>query len=130
MTFVTSWVAANTLSSRKLSKKKWRERELSEPKKPSEEIKEILQIVVKQLSELQKSQTTSTHEEPKQKLAIEHIDECPTCRNQFKEKLKPELYKEFKEKLKSKELLTCDGCGEIVEKTETECPTCHGTHAH
>ncbi len=61
---------------------------------------------------------------------IEEVADCPTCKAKLIEKFRPEILKEVKEKLKSKELVTCTDCGEIVEKTERECPTCHGTHAH
>lgn len=61
---------------------------------------------------------------------IDEVAECPTCKQKLLEKFRPEILKEVKEKLKSKELVTCNDCGEILEKTREECPTCHGTHAH
>ncbi len=61
---------------------------------------------------------------------IDEVADCPTCKAKLIEKFKPEILKEVKEKLKSKELVTCDGCGEIIEKQREDCPSCHGTHAH
>ena len=83
--------------------------------------------------------TPEKHEEPQK--GHKDIDEqlaCPTCKGKMLERLRPEIekdlrpliLKEVKEKLKSKEIVTCDGCGEIVEKTQEECHTCHGKHAH
>ena len=69
---------------------------------------------------------------------IDEVADCPNCkpkliekfRPQIEKELRPALLKEFSAKLKSKDLVTCDDCGEIVEKTETECPSCHGRKAH
>jgi rubrerythrin len=86
---------------------------------------------------------SSEHEAKRNHATIEEIESCPNCSEKFKLKdynekkrseietqLRPAILKEVKEKLKSKQLLTCDGCGEIVGKEETECPTCKGTRAH
>lgn len=61
---------------------------------------------------------------------IDEVADCPNCKPKLLAKFRPELFKEFKEKIKSKELVTCDGCGEIVEKSTEECPGCHGHKAH
>ena len=93
---------------------------------------------------MKKSSTTSTPEHPAMPEAqrghktIDEVAECPTCKAKLIEKFKPDiekdlridLLKEFKEKFKNKTLVTCDGCGEIVNKSDIECPTCHGKHAH
>ena len=114
-------------------------------KKPSD-------LILERLDQLEKMiKTTSTLkpelEERKLHGTIEEIEACPNCSEKFKlkdyndekraewepsiaEKAREKAFKEFKEKLKSKELLTCDGCGEIVGKDEKECPTCHGHKAH
>lgn len=52
--------------------------------------------------------------------------ECTECKNLYDKK----VIDGYKEKLKTlKEPVICEGCGEIVEKTEEECPTCKGTKA-
>jgi uncharacterized protein with PIN domain len=111
-------------------------------KKSSEVLAEQIESLRKEIiAELKKSSTTSTpekHEEPKGHRDLDEQLACPTCKGKILEKLRPEiekelkplLLKEVKEKLKSKELVTCDGCGEIVEKEISDCPTCHGKHAH
>lgn len=80
-----------------------------------------------------KTSTPSQHEH-----SIDEVADCPNCKPKLIAKFKPEIekdlrpviLKEVKEKLKSKELVTCDGCGEIVEKESLECPNCKGKHAH
>ena len=67
------------------------------------------------------------HEPPKKAdSAIEHIDVCPTCRNQFKEKLEPEIktktLKDIVEKAKGD--YNCVGCGLKVERETETCPLC------
>ena len=61
---------------------------------------------------------------------IKDLLDCPTCKKQVKDAVAPELLKELGEKIKKKELVTCDGCGEIVNRDAADCPTCHGTTAH
>jgi rubrerythrin len=108
---------------------------VSDQKKMSDILREEMAVQQKKIEELEAKivqlSTTSTTEKPSEtkKLAIEHIDECPTCREQFKEKLRPEIFNEFKQKLKNKDLVKCDGCGEIVGKDDAECPSCHGKRA-
>src|SRR3972149_9944313 len=119
---------------------------MSEPKKMSEILQEEVKSQRELISALElkmkilegKSSTTSTpeqHEEKKSHGTLKEIEACPTCSEKFKlkaylETKKALALKEVKEKLKSKELVTCDGCGEIVEKTVEECPSCHGRKAH
>lgn len=108
----------------------------NEPKKPSELILEKLTAMEKELQKLKKTTLTpepehvAMPESAKGHKTIEEVADCPTCKAKLIEKFRPEILKEVKEKLKSKELVVCTDCGEIVEKTERECPTCHGTHAH
>jgi DNA-directed RNA polymerase subunit RPC12/RpoP len=103
--------------------------------------KKLSDLIMERLEKLEKNQpspTTSTSEEAKGHKDIDEQLACPTCRAKIVAKLKPEieaglrptLLKEVKEKIKNKELLTCDGCNELVEKEADECPTCHGKHAH
>ena len=59
------------------------------------------------------------------------VFDCPECGNVYleeaKKRVSPKIMKEFKEKLKNKEFIKCDGCGEIVERTEEQCPDCGST---
>jgi uncharacterized protein with PIN domain len=81
------------------------------------------------ISKEEKHEHTAMPDSAKGHKTIEEVADCPTCKQKLLDKYRPELYKEFAQKLKSKELVTCEGCGEIVRKTEPECPTCHGTKA-
>lgn len=118
---------------------------MTEPVKASEKLsRELSEAVNKIIAEIKSLKTLTPPEHtamPQAQIGHKTVDEvadCPNCRPKLIEKLRPEIEKELrpaiareiKEKLKSKELLTCDGCGEIVEKTSESCPTCHGTHAH
>lgn len=112
---------------------------MSEPKKQSVILQEQIDALKKELETLKKPKPeTSTPESEhvampdsaKGHKTIDEVADCPNCKPKLLEKLRPELFKEFKEKLKSHELVTCDGCGEIVGKEEKECPGCHGTRAH
>ena len=69
------------------------------------------------------------HDTPKGHKSVEDVADCPTCHQKLLGRFRPELYKEFKEKIKSKELVTCLDCGEIVDVKESNCPTCKGTRA-
>jgi rubrerythrin len=114
----------------------------SPQKKSSEVLAEQIESLRKEIiAELKKSSMTLTpekHDEPKGHKDLDEQLACPTCKGKMLERLRPEiekelkplLLKEAKEKLKSKDLVTCDGCGEIVEKTEESCPTCKGKRAH
>lgn len=110
--------------------------------KYEDRVLKALNLIVEQ-TKPQKSTESSEHEAKRNHATIDEIESCPNCSEKFKLKdynekkkaefansLRPAILKEVKEKLKSKQLLTCDGCGEIVEKTVDECPTCKGTHAH
>ena len=110
-----------------------------EPKKASEILSQQITGVENLLKELkaQLSKTSTPEHEhvamPESARGHKTIDEvvdCPNCKPKLLAKFRPEILKEFKEKLKSKEIVTCDGCGEFVEKTESECPSCHGHKAH
>jgi len=75
------------------------------------------------------------HEEPKKESAIEHYKACPTCHESInaeaRKELEPDILKTQREKVKSmKKPVVCEGCGEIVEQSTNECPTCHGRKAH
>lgn len=111
-----------------------------------DEDKKLLQSVIEKVTQAYKDRFVAPeleHEAKRNHSSIEEIEACPNCSEKFRLKdyndkkkaaleaeLRPAILKEVKEKLKSKQLLTCDGCGEIVEKTLDECPTCKGTHAH
>ncbi len=107
-----------------------------EPKKASEILLEKLEAFRKEMIAEIKSSKTSTVDIGKlgQHQNIEEVAECPTCKAKLIEKFRPEIEKDLlksvKEKLKSKDLVTCIGCGEIVSKEEKECPSCHGKYAH
>lgn len=111
---------------------------MTEEKYEEKVLKALNQLVEQTKPKPPPVESSEEHGKENKESAIEHIDSCPTCRNQFKEKLRPEieqalrpaLLKELKAKLKSQELVTCSGCGEIVEKTVEECPSCHGRKAH
>lgn len=71
---------------------------------------------------------------PHKESAEEHYANCPDCHKKINElarkELEPEILKGYREKVKSiKDPVLCIGCGEIVGKSEKECPTCHGTKA-
>ena len=84
-----------------------------------------IQTALKGLSDI-KPPEKHEHEPPKKESAIEHIDTCPTCRNQFIEKLSPEIKaKTLKEIVdKAKGDYNCVGCGLKVERETETCPLC------
>ena len=115
-----------------------------------QKMSEILQASIKKLEENLKSleekqnlwlKTTSTPktEEKHEHTAmpdsarghktIEEVADCPQCKQKLIDKYRPELFKEFNTKIKSKELVTCLDCGELVNVKEPNCPTCKGTRA-
>ena len=113
-----------------------------EPKKLSQILQEQIANLEKNLKNLEQkteewkkttpeaplSSTTSTHKhqaETQEHKSLEDLLSCPTCAEKLRVKLKPEITKEIKEKLKSKELVKCVNCGEIVNAKEEDCPTCH-----
>ena len=107
-------------------------------KKASEILLEKLEAFRKEMIAEIKSSKTSTPEHEhvampesaKGHKTIDEVADCPNCRPRLIEKLRPEIEKELKEKHKSlKEPTICKGCGEIVEKTAEECPSCHGRKA-
>ena len=119
-------------------------------KKPSDLILERLDQLEKRLlttSTVEFGKASSAlpeHEAKRNHSTIEEIESCPNCAEKFKLKeyndkkkavleaeLRQAILKAERERIKSlREPVRCDGCGEIVEKTEPECPSCHGTHAH
>lgn len=111
------------------------------PQKASDLLaQQLKQATAAIIAEIKSSKTLipEKHDEPKGHKDLDEQLACPTCKGKMLEKLRPEIekdlrpaiLKEVKEKLKSKELVTCDGCGEIVGKEEENCPTCKGKHAH
>ena len=93
-------------------------------------LKKLVEQATPKPPNTESSEHVSMPDSAKGHKTIDEVAECPTCKTKLIEKFRPEILKEVKEKLKSKELVTCDGCGEIIEKTREDCPTCHGTHAH
>jgi rubrerythrin len=100
-------------------------------------LRKDLELALQKISNLEKqSSMTSTHEHTampesaKGHKTVDEVADCPTCRPKLKAKFKPELFKEFQQAIKNKEVVTCDGCGELVDRNERECPSCHGTAAH
>ena len=105
-------------------------------------------LILKEVKELQKKFETGLNEikaaraaiEPAEHVSmpdsakghktIDEVADCPTCKAKLIEKFRPEILKDVKEKLKSKDLVVCDDCGEIIEKERENCPTCNGKHAH
>jgi RNA polymerase subunit RPABC4/transcription elongation factor Spt4 len=84
------------------------------------------------------SQGSPSLPKQKQESGLEHYRNCPTCHKEINEEaakeLTPEFVKKFnleaREKHKSmKKPVICEGCGEIVDKSDRECPSCHGTRA-
>ena len=112
-----------------LSKKNGRKRKMSE-EKYEDKILKILGMIAEQTKPKPPSIGSSEehkHEPPKKaESAIDHIDVCPTCRNQFIEKLSPEIkaktLKEIVEKAKGD--YNCVGCGFKVERETETCPLC------
>lgn len=110
--------------------------QLQKLKTDYEKGKTDLETAIKALSDVKppdQHQATQGHK------TIDEVADCPNCRPKLIEKFKPDIEKELrpiiekelKEKHKSiKEPVVCDGCGEVVEKTEKECPSCHGRKAH
>ena len=116
------------------------------PKKLSELLKESIANLEKNLKNLEERQnqylkttstpkTEETHvhqampEAQRGHKTIEEVADCPTCKQKLIDKYRPELFKEFNAKIKSKELVTCLDCGELVNVKEPNCPTCKGTRA-
>lgn len=105
------------------------------PPKASELLMRELEKIQKQLDEIRKSSTTSTPEHAgmpesaKGHKTTEEVADCPNCRPVLIEKLRPQILKEQREKIKSMNRPNrCDDCGEVYDKnTERECPSCHGT---
>ena len=95
-----------------------------------EEFKEKFMKILEKIEEQTKPKSLGTessekheHEPPKKaESAIDHIDTCPTCRAQFKEKLRPEVLKEIVDKAKGD--YNCVGCGFKVERETETCPLC------
>jgi len=110
-----------------------------QPKKMSELIKEQIANLEKNLKSLEAKQDqwlkttltpeTHNHDAPKGHKTVEEVIECPTCKQKLLDKMRPELFKEFSTKIKSKEIVECLDCGEMVNVKETNCPTCKGTRA-
>lgn len=108
---------------------------MSEPKKKSEILQEMINSQAKRIEKLEtiqekKSLTTSTekHEHTDHSANVEF--DCPECQQLYDKKIGDTAIKKYKEELKEfKEPVICEGCGEIVEKETEECPTCHGTNA-
>jgi hypothetical protein len=119
---------ASMLSSERLFRRKLK---MSEPKKQSEILQEQIDALKKELATLKTPPSTSTSEH-KHSANVEF--ECPDCQKAYDAevvaKARPNIIQEMKEKFKKKDLVICDGCGELVEKEADECPTCHGTRAH
>jgi len=96
--------------------------------KYEEKVLKALNLIVDQTKPQPKSEESSKHKEEAKEDAIVHIDTCPTCRNKFKEKLRPEILTEQREKHKKiKSPKLCEDCGEILDGEENkDCPNCHG----
>jgi RNA polymerase subunit RPABC4/transcription elongation factor Spt4 len=78
-------------------------------------------------------------QEPKKPQHYTSIDEfCPDCQKRMVAELKPRLEPEIvkdaaqkqREKVKSlKNPVICENCGDVIDREEPSCPTCHGTKA-
>jgi DNA repair exonuclease SbcCD ATPase subunit len=78
-------------------------------------------------------------QEPKKpESGLEHYRNCPTCHKaineEAKKELAPDIEKEtavkLREKVKSlKNPVICENCGDVIDREESSCPTCHGTKA-
>ena len=99
---------------------------MSDEEKFKEEFMKILNQIKDQTKpKPQNTESSEKHEhEPPKKAesAIEHIDTCPTCRTQFKEKLRSEVLKDVVDKVKGD--YNCIGCGLKVERETETCPLC------
>ena len=101
---------------------------MTEEKYEDKVLRILSQIAEQSKPKPQSAESSEKHEEKAKESAIEHIDVCPTCRAQFKEKLRPEILTEQREKHKKiKSPKLCEDCGEILDGEENkDCPNCHG----
>lgn len=101
-------------------------------------MKEELKLLQASRPSFEKHEHEAMPESARGHKTIEEVAECPNCKPKVMAKLRPEieaelrpaLMKEVSAKLKSKDLVTCNGCGEFVNKSDPECPNCHGKTAH
>jgi uncharacterized protein with PIN domain len=104
-------------------------------KKLSDILREELQKANDRITALEKNLlTTSTHEampeSAKGHKTIDEVADCPNCKPKLIEKLKPEILKAERERIKGlKRPERCDDCGEVYEREERDtCPTCGKAH--
>ena len=110
---------------------------MSEQKKMSDILREEIDNLRKEVAELKKpaaQSTTSTELVNLHTHTPKEMFDCPTCGDPYlkeaETRLRPKIEKDQREKIKSmKEPVICEDCGEVVEKTAEECPSCHGRKA-
>lgn len=108
---------------------------MSEPKKLEELLQQImnnqtsLEKKIENLENMEKqSQSTEKYIHSKHSPNVDF--NCPECQALYDAGVSKKAVEDYREKLKKlNEPVICSSCGEIVEKQEEECPTCHGTKA-
>lgn len=118
---------------------------MSDPQTPPKKTKsQELQEQIDQLKKQQEQLTTLTSED-----AVNHIDNCPTCKAKVKAKLQDEILKEhqveahsqpavpqptreevlkgYLDSLKGKQVCKCKECEMIVPTENEKCPFCGST---
>jgi Fe2+ or Zn2+ uptake regulation protein len=106
---------------------------MSENKKdPLQEILTSIDSRLKALENPKKEPSPSTEKpisfKPHTHSANVEFD-CPDCQKEYDSKVSSAAIADYKKKLKDGALVICQDCGEIVDKEENECPTCHGKSA-